>query len=90
MWQGMRQVLSVTEPGARLGTPVSITTMHGLRAITGVISGAGLIGTATIVPGPSREFAIAMVVLAPRGTSKALRAAAHQVVVSLMFAGASR
>jgi hypothetical protein len=90
MWRGMRQILSVTDPGSGLGKPVSITTFHGMPAITGTVSGPRLIGTATIVPGPSREFAIAMVVLAPHRTSQALRAQARQVVLSLMFAASSR
>jgi hypothetical protein len=90
MWRGMEQVLSVTKPGSSLGRPIRTTTGHGFPAITGAVSGPRLIGTATIVPGPSREFGIAMVVLAPRGTSRELRAAARQVVLSLMFAEPSR
>jgi hypothetical protein len=90
MWTGMRQVLAVTLPGASLGAPLTIRTIHGLGAITGTVSDARLVGTATIVPGPSRKFAIAMVVLAPRHTGQALRSAAHQVVLSLKFPKPSR
>jgi hypothetical protein len=90
MWRGMRQVLSVTEPGSSLGAPETTTTIHGLRGITGTVSDARLVGAATIVPGPSREFAIAMVVLAPRHTSQAVRTAAYHVVLSLEFAKAKR
>jgi len=90
MWRGMGQVLSLTVPGSSLGRPIRTTTAHGSPAITGAVSGPRLIGMATIVPGPSREFGIAMVVLAPRGTSRELRAAARQVVRSIMFAEPSR
>lgn len=90
MWRGMRQILAVTDPGSSLGRPINIMTIHGIVAITGAIAGPGLIGTATIVPGPSRDFAIAMVALAPRRTSLALRAAARRVVLSLMFPALSR
>ena len=90
MWAGMREILSITNPGLRLGRPVNITTAHKLAAITGRILGQRLIGMATIVPGPSSEFAIAMVVLAPPRTSQAVIAAAHRIMASLMFGAASR
>lgn len=90
IWRGMRQVLSVIDPGFGLGEPVRYTTVHGLPGITGAVFGPALTGTVTIVPGPSREFAIGMVVLAPRGASRAVLAAAHRIVISLMFPAASR
>jgi hypothetical protein len=85
LWGGMRRILAVLYPGARLGAPVAVTAAHQLPAITGLIVGKPLIGTATVIVGPSREFAIGLVVLAPRGTSPVLREAAHRVVNSLMF-----
>jgi hypothetical protein len=90
LWRGLRRVLSVNRPGSRLGKPVFITTAHGLRAIAGVVVGTRLIGTATIFPGPSREFAIEIIALAPRRTSPALRAAAARIIASLMFKAQSR
>lgn len=90
MWGGMRQVLSVTNPGLRLSGPVTTTTAHRMRAFTGAVSGRYTTGTATLVPGPSRQFAIAMVVLAPRGTSRTLIEAARRIVLSLMFSAPSR
>jgi hypothetical protein len=89
MWAGMRGILSVTNPGVRLGNPVDIT-VHKLSAFTGRLSGPRLIGTATLVPDRSRRFAIAMVVLAPPDTSRALLAAAHRVIASLIFAAPGR
>jgi hypothetical protein len=86
----MRQILSITNPGLRLGRPLKITIAHKLAALTGRILGQRMIGTATVVPGPSREFAIAMVVLAPPRTSRAVIAAADRIMASLMFAAAGR
>jgi hypothetical protein len=90
IWSGMRQILSVTDPGFRLSQPVRVTTIHGMLAYVGRVSGQSMAGTATIEPGPSRKFAIAMVVLAPKGTNRTVLAAAHQIVVSLMFSAPSR
>jgi hypothetical protein len=90
MWTGMREILSITNPGLRLGPPVKITIAHKFAAVTGRILGLRLIGTATIVPGPSREFGIAMVEFAPRRTSRTLLASAHRIMVSLMFGTPSR
>jgi hypothetical protein len=89
-WLGMRGILAISNPGFRLGRPVTIMIFHVPGAITGRIYGPRLVGFATVVPGPSRNFAIAMVELAPRHTSRALLAAAHRIMVSLMFAAPSR
>lgn len=90
MWTGMREILGITNPGLRLAPPVSVTIAHRFAAVTGRILGLRLIGTATIVPGPSRQFGIAMVELAPRRASRALLASAHRIMVSLMFGTPSR
>jgi hypothetical protein len=85
MWHGLLRILSVSNPGVRFSNPAFITTSHGLRAITSVVIGQRQIGTATIVRGPSGTFGIEMLALAPRGTSRALHAAAARVMVSLRF-----
>lgn len=87
MWRGLMQILSVSNPGIRFSKPAFITTRHGLRAITSLVTGSGQIGTATIVRAPSGNFGIEMLDLAPRGTSPALHVAAARVMVSLMFGG---
>jgi hypothetical protein len=61
-----------------------------MLAYVGTVTGQGMAGTVTVVPGPSREFAIAMVVLAPRETNRTVLAAAHRIVLSLMFGAPSR
>ena len=87
MWRGLMRIVSVSNPGIRFSKPAFVTTRHGLRAITSLVTGSGQIGTATIVRGPSGNFGIEMLSLAPRGTSPAPRAAATRVMVSLMFTG---
>jgi hypothetical protein len=90
IWGGMREVLSVTHPGFTLRAPVTVWTARRMMAITGAVFGPHMAGTATVVPGPSREFAIAMLVLAPRGTNRTLIASAHRVVLSLLFSAPDR
>jgi hypothetical protein len=90
LWPGLRRILSVNHPGSRLSRPAFITTAHGLLAFTGVVVGTRVTGTATIFPGPSREFAIVIIALAPRHTSPALRAATARIIASLMFKAQSR
>jgi len=90
IWLGMRLMLSVTRPGSMLSGPVSITTAHRFKALTGRITALMFTGIATVVPGPSGDFAVAMMALAPRGTNPALLAAAHQVMTSVTFVKADR
>jgi hypothetical protein len=90
MWVGIREILSVLNPGLRVGKPVDITTAHKFAAVTGRIFSPRLVGMATLVPGPSKEFGIAMVVLAPPRTSRALLADARRIMASLAFATPSR
>lgn len=85
IWDGLRRLLSVSDPGSRLSKPVSLMTGRRLHALTGAVSGRRLTGIATIVVGPSGEFAIEMITLAPRATRVAMRTAAVQVMASLMF-----
>jgi hypothetical protein len=90
LWSGLRQILTVSSPGARLSRPVPFRTAHGLLGLRGVFTTAGKVGTATIVPGPSRRFAIVMLVLAPRGTRLGMRAAGLLIVRSLRFTAVRR
>jgi hypothetical protein len=90
IWQGMRQILAVTNPGSELSKPVTIRTTHRLRAFTGAVTGRRLVGTITVFPGPSREFAIVLLVLASPRASPVLRAAALRVIISLNFTAQSK
>jgi hypothetical protein len=64
---------------------VLIRIDHRVRAITGVVASTDLVGTATIVPGPSRQFGIEMTALAPRRTRAAARLLAIMVMRTLRF-----
>ena len=85
LWSGLRRILLVSSPGVRLGPPVHFRTARGMLGLSGAVSTARKVGTATIVTGPSRQFAIVMLVLAPRGTHLVMRAAGARVVGSLRF-----
>jgi hypothetical protein len=50
-----------------------------------MISGPNVVGSATIVPGPSRQFGIEMIMLTPRTSSLGLRLMAAGVISSLTF-----
>jgi hypothetical protein len=88
LWNGLRQILSISTPDVRISRPVYVTGGAGLRAITGVLMSAHMTGTVTIFPSPSRKFAVEVVMLAPRGTSLLLRAAAVRIIRSLRFIAA--
>jgi hypothetical protein len=85
LWQGLRRILALSNPGLRLGRPVLITSGHTLKAVIGMITGPNVVGSATIVPGPSREFDIEMIMLTPRSSSLGLRLMAAGVISSLTF-----
>jgi hypothetical protein len=90
LWSGLRQILTVSGTGAQLSRPVPFRTAHGLIGLRGVFTTAGKVGTATIVPGPTRRFAIVMLVFAPRGTRLGMRAAGLLIVRSLRFTAVRR
>jgi hypothetical protein len=90
LWPGLRQILALSNPGIRLSQPAYVTTATGLPAITGVLTGGHMTGTATIFPSPSGKFAIEVLMLAPRGTSPLTRTAAIRIIRSLRFTMAHR
>jgi hypothetical protein len=88
LWEGLRRILAVSNPSLRLGRPVLITSGSELKAVIGMITGPNVVGSATIVPGPSREFGIEMIMLTPRTSRLALRLMAAGVISSLTFPAA--
>lgn len=85
LWSGLRDILRVSNSTARLGRPKPITDAHGATGITGPVTENGRSGTATIFPGPTGNFAIEMVILAPRSATAVSRVGARQVVRSIRF-----
>lgn len=85
LWSGLRDIVRTSNLSARLGQPVPVTDAHGRTGITGPITENRRSGTATILLSPAGNFAIEVIVLAPRSAAAASRGAARQVVHSIKF-----
>jgi hypothetical protein len=91
LWAGLRAILRVRNPGISLSSPMVITSRQGRPGMTGTLASASDVGAATIFVGPSRTFAIQLIVLAPRtAPGEAALAAAEGFVRSLMFPAGPR
>jgi hypothetical protein len=88
LWAGLRLILEITDPGARLPLFARLTTIHGRTGLTGRLTGKALAGSAMVFAAPSGAYAVEILMLGPRTASRASRAAARQVVMSLRFAAA--
>jgi hypothetical protein len=90
LWEGMHQIIQITHPGMRLGPATTFTTLQGRSGISGSVTGAGNVGTATVVRDPGGTFAVEMLVTGPRHESRLNLLAADRVLRSLrMPAGRS-
>jgi hypothetical protein len=85
LWAGLHTLLRLSNPGVALSQPRPVITAQGRHGLTGVVSGRGVTGTATIVPGPSRKFAIKVLVLGPRRRAAPSSGAELRLVRSLIF-----
>jgi len=85
---GLHTVLRLSNPGVTLGQPRPVITAQGRHGITGVVSGRGVTGIVAIVPAPSRQFAIQVLVLGPPRDKLASRGAESRLVRSLLFPAA--
>lgn len=90
LWAGMRQVARIRQPGATLSGPVAIRSIHGSEGDFGLVRAPGLVGTAAVFAGPSRQFAIEMMIVAPKGTARANLVAAQRIIRSVLFTSARR
>lgn len=90
LWQGLRQLLRVGNPGVTPGRPQVITTVDGSRGLTAALSGAGQTGRAAVFAAPTGRFAIEMIMLGPPSTAPAMRIAGLAVLHSLRFPAARR
>jgi hypothetical protein len=91
LWDGLRAILRIRDPGLRLGAPSAITSRQGRTGLTGALTSRGAAGAATIFVGPSGIFAIQMIVLAPRNPhGEAALDAIGMFVRSLVFPAAPR
>ncbi len=90
LWSGMGQILQISHPGARLSAPVPITSAHGLAGDAGLVTGRTMRGTAAVYANRPRQYAVEIVITAPRRTPLANLVAAQQIIRSVMFPAAAR
>lgn len=90
LWTGLREVVQIDHPGATLSRPIRIRTIHGAAGDIGVVQASDLVGTASVFAGPSRRFAIEMVIEeAPNRSARLNLLAAQHIMRSLVFPAAA-
>jgi hypothetical protein len=89
LWAGLREVVQISHPGATLSAPAPVRTTHGYAGDIGVVKAPGLEGTVSVFAGPSRQFAIEMVVEAPNASARLNLLAAQHIIRSLVFPAAA-
>jgi hypothetical protein len=89
LWAGLREVVQISHPGATLSAPVRVRTTHGYAGDVGLVKGPGLAGTASVFAGPSRKYAIEMIISAPESSARLNLVAAQRVMRSLIFPSAA-
>jgi hypothetical protein len=85
LYAGLRKLVQVGHPGATMSGPRPIVTLAGHPGSMGMIRGADLVGMASAFAGPSRLFAIEMVVTAPRTASRENLHATRVIMSTLTF-----
>jgi hypothetical protein len=85
LWDGMREIVRINYPGVRLGQPSPFRTAHGNAGLAGPLAGAADVGTAALVRSPSGTFAIEMIIIGPRHSSRSNLTAARLVLRSLQL-----
>jgi hypothetical protein len=85
LWAGLRQLLLVTNPGTRLGRPGSIISTYGHSGSIAMVSGKRMTGSAAIFVDPSRDFAVEMIMLAPRTQHPVVFGPGLKVITSLQL-----
>jgi hypothetical protein len=90
LWPALQSILRLDSPSARLGKSAPLFSPQGRKGLTGTVTENGRAGQAAVFPGPTEDFAIEIVSVAPVKNSPAARAAAAQVVRSLRIPAASK
>jgi hypothetical protein len=85
LWDGLRRVLRVSNPGVSLGQPAAVTTGQGREGLVATAASARSAGVVSVFVGPSGTYAIQIVVLAPRSARLAAGADSSQLIRSLRF-----
>jgi hypothetical protein len=89
LWAGLRDVVQIGHPGATLSAPVSVRTINGSAGDIGLVRSPDLAGTASVFAGPTRQYAIEMVIAAPKGSPRLNLVAAQRIMQSLVFPAAA-
>ena len=85
LWDGLRRVFLVTNPGVNLGKPEAVTSGQGRKGLRATAASARSAGAVSVFVGPSGTYAIQIVVLAPRDAWLAAGADSSQLIRSLRF-----
>jgi len=86
---GLRAIFLLSNPGASFSAPVVVTSEQGLKGLKCVVNVDGIVGVATVVPEPSGNFAIMLILLAHRNAVADMMATAQQVMRTLRFPAAA-
>jgi hypothetical protein len=90
LWAGLQQILQISHPGVRLGRPSGFTTVHGSKGASAALTSAADIGTATVVRSPTGNYAIEMILIAPRHSNRLNLETAHRILRSLQLLAPGR
>jgi hypothetical protein len=85
LWDGLRRVFLVTNPGVSLGQPAAITSGQGRKGLSATAASARSTGAVSVFVGPSGTYAIQIVVLAPRSARLAAGGDSSLLIRSLRF-----
>lgn len=89
LWAGLRELLKVRYAGVYLGPRSVTTSANGRIGMTRALSGAHRTGLVTVFVGPSRRFAVEMIMLVPRGARYALLVPGLKIIRSMQFPAGS-
>jgi len=85
LWDGLRRVFRVTNPGISLGQPAAVTSGQARKGLSATAAGDRSAGAVSVFVGPSGTYAIQIVALAPRSARLAAVADSSQLIRSLRF-----
>jgi hypothetical protein len=88
LWEGMREVVALRHPGATLSPPLPIHSVHGAGGAFGLVQSPDLTGTAAVFAGPSRRYAVEMLIVIPKGIPALNLLAAQRIMRSVLFPSA--
>jgi hypothetical protein len=88
LWDGLRRVFRVANPGVSLGQPAAVTSGQGRKGLSATAASARSTGAVSVFVGPSGRYAIQIIVLAPRSARLAAGDDSSQLIRSLRFPAA--